>query len=721
MYETLISSDNKISLKANISDVYDKNTMDNYFNNIKSTVGPKGDSIIGPQGESIIGPQGVKGDSIVGPRGEKGNSITGLQGMKGDSITGPQGAKGDSITGPQGEKGDSIIGPRGAAGISYVSNDLGEINQILQGAQGVKGDSIIGPRGVQGIKGDSITGPQGEKGNSVTGPQGIKGDSIIGPQGIKGDSIIGPQGVSIIGPQGVKGDSIIGPQGLKGDAIIGPQGLSIIGPQGLKGDTGLQGIKGVSNIAGPQGIKGDTGLDGQRGEKGDDGENGFNGFNGANGTNGIGIKGDTGLSGNQGIKGDTGLSGNQGIKGDEGLAGVQGLKGDTGLSGSQGSKGDTGLSGNQGSKGDTGLFGNQGIKGDTGLTGPSGSTIAGTVITPLAVNITTSADIWPAMQIKNNSDTATTPAEIVFNRGNKGDQYISAIGITGSATRGAYWWCGGSDRINIICLTGEVKIATILSAPTINSTDLTLTNNLVVKTVNILNTLNLKADALNVYTKSSIDTTLDIMRSNYANAINGDFFRTLSVKTSTQNGGNIKIKPTTDGNESSIGYYNRVDLRETISGDVWVVGVNCWNKPGYSIGTPVLGYCLNIDLFGNVIVNSNLFINQVNVLTTLNSKANALNVYTISNIDTKFTTSNGLISNKLNSATGLNSSLYIRSYDGAAIITINDSKLVALSSNLNVGGAITTTRILVKDSNSSAVIGNSVNQTIAEFYENKTV
>ena len=33
---------------------------------------------------------------------------------------------------------------------------------------------------------------------------------------------------------------------------------------------------------------------------------------------------------------------------------------------------------------------------------------------------------------------------------------------------------------------------------------------------------------------------------------------------------------------------------------MWVAGVNCWSKTGYSIGTPTLNHCLNIASDGNI-------------------------------------------------------------------------------------------------------------------------
>ena len=62
----------------------------------------------------------------------------------------------------------------------------------------------------------------------------------------------------------------------------------------------------------------------------------------------------------------------------------------------------------------------------------------------------------------------------------------------------------------------------------------------------------------------------------------------------SQGGGYLRIIFNIDGNDSSVGYYHRSDSRSTVAGDMWVSGVNIWNRVGSNIGTPVLNSCLNI-------------------------------------------------------------------------------------------------------------------------------
>ena len=42
------------------------------------------------------------------------------------------------------------------------------------------------------------------------------------------------------------------------------------------------------------------------------------------------------------------------------------------------------------------------------------------------------------------------------------------------------------------------------------------------------------------------------------------------------------------------------DLRSTSPGDVWVGGVICWGRVGYTFGIPVLNSCLNISDAGTI-------------------------------------------------------------------------------------------------------------------------
>ena len=51
---------------------------------------------------------------------------------------------------------------------------------------------------------------------------------------------------------------------------------------------------------------------------------------------------------------------------------------------------------------------------------------------------------------------------------------------------------------------------------------------------------------------------------------NREFNYSTRIQASGQGGGNLRVEPSVDGQETSIGYYNRSDLRATIAGDVWV-------------------------------------------------------------------------------------------------------------------------------------------------------
>ena len=90
------------------------------------------------------------------------------------------------------------------------------------------------------------------------------------------------------------------------------------------------------------------------------------------------------------------------------------------------------------------------------------SKLAGT-ITPTKIDVL--SDVWAQITIKSSSDSAAVPTEMAFNRENKNTYLRTAMGVSGDTARGAYWYAGGSDRININCETGRVKIAVALDTP----------------------------------------------------------------------------------------------------------------------------------------------------------------------------------------------------------------------------------------------------------------
>ena len=79
--------------------------------------------------------------------------------------------------------------------------------------------------------------------------------------------------------------------------------------------------------------------------------------------------------------------------------------------------------------------------------------------------------------------------------------------------------------------------------------------------------------------------------------------------------GNLRIEPSLDGQESSVGYYNRSDLRDIAAGDMWVGGINCWRISGCTVRTPVLNSFLNITNNGNITIPYTLRTPVINVYT----------------------------------------------------------------------------------------------------------
>ena len=93
------------------------------------------------------------------------------------------------------------------------------------------------------------------------------------------------------------------------------------------------------------------------------------------------------------------------------------------------------------------------------------SKLAG-AITPSKIEITNA--VWPQIKV-NNTSTTNDPCEIMFSRQSRNTYLACSMGVSGDTARGAFWWAGGSDRININCETGLVKINVALETPVIQS------------------------------------------------------------------------------------------------------------------------------------------------------------------------------------------------------------------------------------------------------------
>ena len=78
------------------------------------------------------------------------------------------------------------------------------------------------------------------------------------------------------------------------------------------------------------------------------------------------------------------------------------------------------------------------------------------------------------------------------------------------------------------------------------------------------------------------------------------FTERIDIQPPARFGGSIRIIPALNKTYPSVGYYNYIDARWTTIGDAWVCGVNCWDREGYSIGTPVLNSSFNLNFNGNV-------------------------------------------------------------------------------------------------------------------------
>jgi hypothetical protein len=113
-------------------------------------------------------------------------------------------------------------------------------------------------------------------------------------------------------------------------------------------------------------------------------------------------------------------------------------------------------------------------------------------LTPSKIEITSSE--WSQIKINSFADTAD-PAEISFSRVNRNQFLKSVVGVSGDTTRGAFWWAGGEDRINIDCESGSVKIKNGIEGPIV-ATDIMRATSAEQITVedNMIITANLKVE-----------------------------------------------------------------------------------------------------------------------------------------------------------------------------------------------------------------------------------
>jgi hypothetical protein len=80
------------------------------------------------------------------------------------------------------------------------------------------------------------------------------------------------------------------------------------------------------------------------------------------------------------------------------------------------------------------------------------------------------------------------------------------------------------------------------------------------------------------------------------------------------------------GLEASVGLYKHSDMRVNDAGDMWVAGLNCWARTGYTIGTQGTGACLNISDAGVVDVPITLTTQEVMTDTIRGQTAEFVNI-----------------------------------------------------------------------------------------------
>jgi hypothetical protein len=170
------------------------------------------------------------------------------------------------------------------------------------------------------------------------------------------------------------------------------------------------------------------------------------------------------------------------------------------------------------------------------------------------------------------------------------------------------------------------------------------------------------------------------------------FNNTLSTYVVAGGGGAIRVIPTTDGLEASIGYYNFNDSRAVNAGEMWVSGINCWDKIGCSIGTSVKNSCLNINNSGDVMIPYSLTTSNINANHITGSSIICKCDSTDANLPCEITMNRTIQNGTLCTAFGVGGSTNRGAfwyYNGKYRITINSNGVVNIDGNLIVNGTIT--------------------------------
>ena len=204
-----------------------------------------------------------------------------------------------------------------------------------------------------------------------------------------------------------------------------------------------------------------------------------------------------------------------------------------------------------------------------------------------------------------------------YNRNDLRATVAGDMWVCGSNSWGTIGYSIGGSGLNV-CLNintaGTVNIPYKITTPEINVN--------IIKSSNTISGLRID-DYVRITGNNAVDGSCSI-GNNFSVVANSTFNGTVSVRTPSRTGGNLQILPSADGNQSSIGYYNRVDERSTTAGDMWVSGVNSWNYGGYSIGTPVLGMCFNISNTGATTVDYRLITPLLYAITIKASNATVI-------------------------------------------------------------------------------------------------
>ena len=176
---------------------------------------------------------------------------------------------------------------------------------------------------------------------------------------------------------------------------------------------------------------------------------------------------------------------------------------------------------------------------------------------------------------------------------------------------GPKFYAGSTYAVSFLNITNSNAIATF-SPTTINHyVQISMYNSLTIYKSD-------RSSATAVFGDANISLNIPLLCNNYLNLVNNRL------------SGTIQVSPTSDGYETSIGFYRNTNKSINNTGDLWMVGSGFESQPG-TFGIYSQGYRLKIDTTGVVTIPTGLVVNSTNIIN------NFKNYYPKTEVDSKLT------------------------------------------------------------------------------------